>query len=186
MTDTISYRLDRVAYLSDGISLASPVLSFGGGLIIEARDLNNMPIPGAIYKISPNPTGASTPLTIADGAYVSPNGDYDSYAGANNNGNVIVTHVPFDSYQINMTTIPSGYNVLGNSTVYTLHATNFNGTILFRMVPVNTVLSNMTHTTITSAPNLNSTTWNTWTTSFNAKVINGSVTNTVQSVSHST
>ena len=106
MTDAISYRLDRVAYLSDGISLASPVLSFGGGLIIEARDLNNVPIPGAIYKISPNPSGASTPLTIADGAYVSPNGDYDSYAGANNNGNVIVTHVPFGSYQINMTTIP--------------------------------------------------------------------------------
>ena len=70
MTDSMSWRLDRVAYLSDGISLASPVLSFGGGLIIEARDLNNVPIPGAIYRVSPNPSGASTPLTIADGAYV--------------------------------------------------------------------------------------------------------------------
>ena len=102
---------------------------------------------------------------------------------AHNNGNVIVTQVPFDSYQITMTTIPSGYNVLGNSTVYTLHGTNFNGTTIFRLAPVTTVLSNMTHTIITSAPDLNSTTWNTWTTSFNAKVINGSITNTVKSVS---
>ena len=183
MTDAISYRLDRVAYLSDGISLASPALSFGGGLIIEARDLNNVPIPGAIYTIYPNPSGASTPLVISDGNYVAPNGDYDSYSSTHNNGNVIVTKVPFGSYQINMTTIPSGYNVLGNSTIYTLHGTNFNGTTIFRMVPVGTVLANMTHTTITSAPDLNATTWNTWVYSFNGKVINGSTTTQIQSVS---
>ncbi len=183
MTDAISYRLYRVAYLSDGIPLASPALSFGGGLIIEARDLNNVPIPGAIYTIYPNPSGASTPLVISDGNYVAPNGDYDSYSGTNNNGNVIVTKVPFGSYQINMTTIPTGYNVLGNSTIYTLHGTNFNGTTIFRMVPVGTVLANMTHTTITSAPDLNATTWNTWVYSFDGKVINGSTTKTIKSVS---
>ncbi len=95
---------------------------------------------------------------------------------AQNNGRAVVTLVPFGSYNITMTTIPTGYNVLGNSTIYTVYNTNLNGTAIFRLAPINYNLKTLPPTVITSAPNLNATTLGMWAPSgFNAVKINGTV-----------
>ncbi|MDE1878458.1 MAG: hypothetical protein KGI07_08045, partial [Thaumarchaeota archaeon] len=143
-------------------------ISFKGGIHIEARDQNNNLIAGSSYTLSPNPDGSNTPAVIVDGGI----NDND----AQNNGRAIVTLVPFGSYNITMTTIPAGYNVLGNSTIYTVHNTNLNGTAIFRLAPINYNLKTLPPTVITSAPNLNSTTLNLWSPSgFDAVKINGTV-----------
>jgi hypothetical protein len=81
--------------------------------------------------------------------------------------------VPFGPYNVTMTTIPAGYNVLGNSTIYTVDNTNLNGNSVFRLTPVNYNLTTLPSTVITSSPNLNGSTLSNWMSSFNAHQHNG-------------
>ncbi len=144
ITDAISMIAEKHAYLSETLSIGEGI-DFIGGLQIEARNaLTGALIPGAVYTVSPNPSGGNT-LTISDGPATTPYGDHDGI----NNGRVVINNLHFISYNVTMVTIPSGFNVLGNSTVYTLHYTNFNGTAVFRLTPTATILSNMTNVIIT-------------------------------------
>ncbi|HJW20262.1 MAG TPA: hypothetical protein VJ571_06890, partial [Candidatus Nitrosotalea sp.] len=166
-SDNLSSILIKNLTLTETVTLHDTI-SFKGGINIEARDQNNNLITGAIYSLSPNPDGSNTPAVIVDGGI----NDND----AQNNGRAVVTLVPFGPYNITMTTIPSGYNVLGNATIYTVDNTNLNGTTIFRLTPINYNINTLPPTVITSAPNLNATTLHMWSPSgFNAVKINGTV-----------
>ncbi|MGI0047077.1 MAG: hypothetical protein ACREBB_07820 [Nitrosotalea sp.] len=176
ISDQVSNTAARGVQLLDSVTM-SDTKSISGRINIEARDQNNTLVPGATYTISPNPYGTNTPLTVSDGGA----NDND----ATNNGRSVVVLVPFGSYNITMTGIPHGYNVLGNSTSYTTGSTQLDGTPVFRLVPVGTSLSNLGSTVTTTPPSLNDTTLNTWQSSFNAVKINGTnstAVNTVQSL----
>jgi len=178
IADSINNKADLVRSFSDTLSFTESDLQFYAGLQIEARDaLTGVLIPNAKYSVSPNPGGGSTPLSVTDGTFVQ-FGDRDLI----NNGRIKLFPLEFRTYNITMTTIPPGYNVLGNSTLYTLHHTNVNQTTVFRLTTFATVLQNMSNVIITDAPDLNSSSYTLWTTSFNAKVINGSVTKVINSV----
>ncbi|NHI04055.1 hypothetical protein DYY67_1430 [Candidatus Nitrosotalea sp. TS] len=144
---------------------------YTGRINIEARDQNNNLISGATYAISPNPNGGNTPLTVIDGG----TNDNDGI----NNGRSVVASVPFGSYTVTMTGTPSGYNVLGNSTSYTVGNTQIDGTAVFRLISTSTSLSTLGTTVITTQPSLNSTTLDTWQSSFNAIKINGTNSNAI-------
>lgn len=88
------------------------------------------------------------------------------------NGRVVVSIVPFGAYNVTMTGIPAGYNVLGNSTQFTVDNTRANGTITFRIVHTNTDLTTLAKTVITDAPDLTSSTLSNWTSTFNALKVN--------------
>ena len=164
-SDNLSSGLTKNLTLTETVS-SHDSISFKGGVKIEARDQDNNLITGAIYSISPNPNGGNIPEVIVDGG----SNDND----AQNNGRAVVTLVPFGPYNITMTTIPTGFNVLGNSTIYTVYNTNLNGTSIFRLTPINYNISTLPPTVITSAPNLNATTLGMWSPSgFNAVKING-------------
>ena len=150
--------------LSETVSSADAE-TLKGGIRIEARDQNGNLVPDATYSISPSPDGSNTPLSVVDGGA----NDADGI----NNGRSVVTLVPFGPYNITITTIPPGYNVLGNYTIFTVSPTNPNGIALFRVTPVSTNLSMLPPTVITSAPNLNDTVLNTWISSFGAHLHNG-------------
>ena len=81
-----------------------------------------------------------------------------------------------------MTTIPTGYNVLGNSTIYTSDHTNFNGITVFRVTLISVDLTKLGKTIITSAPNLNGTILNKWESSFAAIKINGTTSTNIKAV----
>ncbi len=165
IADQYTTSMSKLALLTDGLSLVESN-KFLGGIRIEARDQNNILIANATYSISPNPDGSNTPAVIIDG------GSND--ADAQNNGRAIVTLVPFGPYNITMTTIPTGFNVLGNATIYTVHNTNLNGIVIFRLAPITYNINTLPPTVITSAPNLNATTLSLWSPSgFNAVKING-------------
>jgi hypothetical protein len=167
-SDLISSGLTKNLTLAETIT-SHDTISFKGGINIQARDQNNILIPGAIYSLSPNPNGSNTPEVIVDG------GSNDNDA-PNNDGIAVVTLVPFGPYNITMTKIPTGYNVLGNSTLYTVYNTNLNGTAIFRLTPIHYNLNTLPPIVITSAPNLNATTLGMWSPSgFNAIKINGTV-----------
>jgi hypothetical protein len=129
-------------------------------------------IGGATYTISPNPSGGSL-FTVTD----NDSNDLDSTLGR-----VAFTQAPFGTYNVTMITMPSGYNVLGNSTLHEVHATNLQGVSLFRVALQNVSLSQLAPIIITTAPDLNSTTYTSWTNTFSATILNGSSTTTINSV----
>jgi hypothetical protein len=143
-----------------------------GGWRIEARDTSDTLIGGATYTISPNPNGGSL-FTVTD----NDSNDLDSTLGR-----VAFTQAPFGTYNVTMITMPSGYNVLGNSTLHEVHATNIQGVSLFRVVLQSVSLSQLAPIAITTAPDLNSTTYTSWTSTFSATIVNGSSTSTISSV----
>ncbi|HEY8109643.1 MAG TPA: hypothetical protein VIG05_02105, partial [Candidatus Nitrosotenuis sp.] len=157
--------------ISENLGVLDTVL-FKGGLRIEARDISEALIGGSTYTISPNPYGGS-PLTVVDN-------------GANDNdstlGRVALGSAPFGSYDIVMITVPSSYNVFGNSTRDEVHPTDLNGTSIFRVILQSANLSMLPPTTITTAPSLNTTTYTTWTGSYTATVVNGTSTQTITTV----
>src|SRR5579864_8729289 len=106
-------------------------------------------------------------MTVIDGS----TNDHDG----TNDGRAVVTLVPFGPYNITMTAIPTGYNVLGNTTTYTVHPTNFNNTVVFRVVPVGYNLTTLPAMTITSAPDLNGSTLTTWMSTYDAHQHNGTL-----------
>ncbi|SHO43049.1 hypothetical protein NSIN_10254 [Nitrosotalea sinensis] len=137
-------------------------------------DENNHLVENATYTITPDPNGGpSSEVAIDGGAF-----DHDGI----HNGVTVVTLIPFGPYNITMTHIPTGYNVLGNSTIYTVDNSNINGTSIFRLVAVSTNLNTLPKTVITSAPNLNGTTLDTWKSSFNAIKVNGSTSTVIDAV----
>ncbi|MDE1770556.1 MAG: hypothetical protein KGI28_08410, partial [Thaumarchaeota archaeon] len=141
-----------------------------GGIVIEARDENDVLQPGATYTVRANPYGGSTPMTVVDGGL-------NDHTGAPADGQIVVTKAPFGTYNVTMTTIPPGFNVLGNSTLYSVHGTNFNGTTqlqitVFRLVHTSYNLVTLPKTVITTAPHLNGTVLDTWINSFKAIEVN--------------
>ncbi|MGI0058716.1 MAG: hypothetical protein ACREBJ_03015, partial [Nitrosotalea sp.] len=180
LTETVTTSGNLSSAVTKSLKLTETVtphdsISFTGGINIEARDQNNNLITGAIYSLSPNPDGSNTPAVIVDGG----TNDND----AQNNGRSVITLVPFGPYKITMTTIPTGYNVLGNSTLYTVHNTNLNGTAIFRLTLTTYNINTLPPTVITSAPNLNGTTLNAWSSSgFNAVKINGTTQTSITKV----
>jgi hypothetical protein len=159
--------------LSDSLSLVHSI-KFKGGVKIQALDENNHLVANATYTITPDPNGGPSSEVATDGgAY-----DHDGI----HNGVTVVTLIPFGPYNITMTHIPAGYNVLGNSTVYTVDNSNINGTSIFRLVAVSTNLTTLPKTVITSAPNLNGTTLDTWKSSFNAIKVNGTNSTNIDAV----
>jgi uncharacterized membrane protein YgcG len=188
MTDTAAKSTTRVLTENLGITdnvISSPTkslqerlgvsstITFKGGIKIEAKNIANGLVESATYTIKPNPYGGSS-LIIADGGA----NDHDDI----NNGRVIISSVPFGAYNVTMTTIPSSFNVLGNSTSYETHSTQPNGTLVFKLVAQSMDLATLPPTVITSAPSLNSTTYNTWTTTYSASIINETSTHTLNAV----
>ncbi|MGI0087090.1 MAG: hypothetical protein ACREBI_03900, partial [Nitrosotalea sp.] len=173
ITDIAATTRSLTQPLTDSLPITDTV-NFEGEIKVEARDQNNNLIPGATYAISPNPNGGNTPETVIDGG----TNDNDG----KNNGRAVVTLAPFGPYTITMTTIPSGYNVLGNSTIHTVYNTNLNGITVFRLVPINISLATLPPIVTTSAPDLNGSTLGTWVSSFNAIKINGSTSTSVTQV----
>ncbi|NDF30586.1 MAG: hypothetical protein EB150_10405, partial [Nitrososphaeria archaeon] len=121
---------------------------------------------------TPNPYGSGSFTVTDNGA-----NDLDSTTGR-----IAITNVLFGTYDINMTTIPSSYNVFGNTTIREVHATNLYGTSFFRVSPQSTNLATIAPVVITSAPSLNSTIYSTWTNTFAATIVNGSSTSTISGV----
>ncbi len=152
----------------------SDAILFMGGVKIETRDPSNVLISGASYTVSPNPQGGSVPMNVIDGG---PN-DNDALV----NGRVVVDLVPFGTYNFTITTIPTGYNVLGNHTLYEMHRTQINGTAIFRVVMQNVTLSTMSPTVITTPPSLNDEAYTSWTSTYNAIVRNETSINTINRV----
>ena len=146
-----------VAGISSDPSIALPSLK------IETQTIYGNMTRGAAYSISPNPNGRSTYIVVDGGT-----GDSDG----TNDGTVTVNMIPFGTYRITITTIPSGYEVLGNSTTYTEGPTQLNGVIDFRLLLANTVTSSLQSTVITTQPSLNNTVLTTWTSTFHATKIN--------------
>ncbi|WP_158507449.1 hypothetical protein [Candidatus Nitrosotenuis cloacae] len=157
--------------LTENLSITDSIL-FKGGLRAEARDISDALIGGASYTISPNPLGGSSLVVVDNGA-----NDNDATVGR-----IAFTSFTFGTYSITMTTVPAGYNVLGNSTAQEVHSTNLNGTSMFRVATQSTNLSLIPPTVITEAPSLNATTYNTWTSSFAAAIVNQTSTNTMNAV----
>ncbi|MDE2589568.1 MAG: fibronectin type III domain-containing protein, partial [Patescibacteria group bacterium] len=83
---------------SSDASIALPALK------IETRSIQGNMTRGAAFSIFPNPNGQSAPYITTDGGV----GDSDGI----NDGTVTVTMIPVGTYDITMTTIPSGYKVL--------------------------------------------------------------------------
>ncbi|MEW6044548.1 MAG: hypothetical protein AB1608_09805, partial [Thermoproteota archaeon] len=161
----ISDHLDAVPTKSLREKLGiTDTVSFKGGVKIEARDLSNMLVDGATYMVSPNPQGGSMPMTVIDG------GMNDNDAAVD--GKVVFGSVPFGTYNFTITTIPTGYNVLGNHTLYEAHRTQVNGTAIFKVVLQNATLSTMPPAVITTPPSLNDEAYNSWTSTYNAVVRN--------------
>ncbi|HWP78571.1 MAG TPA: hypothetical protein VNL34_02840, partial [Candidatus Nitrosotenuis sp.] len=152
----------------------SDALLFLGGVKIETKDPSNTLITGASYTVSPNPHGGSIPLTVTDGGL----NDNDAVV----NGRVVFDLVPFGTYNFTITTIPTGYNVLGNHTLYEVHRTQLNGTSVFRVVMQNVTLSTMQPTVITTSPSLNDEAYTRWTSTYNAIVRNETSINTIDKV----
>jgi hypothetical protein len=147
--------------------------SFNGEIRIEARDISGILIDKiATYTIKPNPFGGDS-LIITDGGF----NDKD-----NTVGRVAFGPAPFGTYNVTMTTIPAGYNVLGNSTLHEVHYTQVNGISTFRVVSTGTNLAMIPVTVITSSPSLNSTTFDTWTKTYSATIVNGTTTYTISKV----
>gem|GEM_PF-6647357 len=131
-------------------------------LRIEAQTVSGSLIPGAGYTISPDPYGV--PSALVDGA----SGDADNKT----DGITTVNLVPFGTYNITMSAIPAGYNVLGNWTLYTQGSTSLSGVIAFRLVPMGANTSSLGTTVITTPPALNDTSLSTWSGRFHAIKIN--------------
>lgn len=132
-------------------------------LKIEAQTISGTLTQGASYSISPNPIGQNTSAIVVDGS----TGDADG----TRDGIVTVNMVPFGSYNIAMITIPSGFNVIGDSTIYAEGPTQLNGVTVFRLMPLNTSPS-LQSTVITTQPSLNDTVLTMWTSTFHAIKIN--------------
>uniref|UniRef100_UPI0005B25866 hypothetical protein n=1 Tax=Candidatus Nitrosotenuis chungbukensis TaxID=1353246 RepID=UPI0005B25866 len=150
----------------------SDTILFKGGLRIETRDISDTLIGGSTYTISPNPYGGLSLIVVDNGA-----NDND-----NTTGRISFGSAPFGSYNIAMTTIPSSYNVLGNTTTDEVHPTELNGTSVFRVILQSANLSMMPPTIVTEAPSLNNTTYETWTGSYVATIINETSTHTITKV----
>jgi hypothetical protein len=163
-TDSLITTVPRIVTLSETIT-THDAISHRGGIKIEARDQNGILVPGATYAISPNPNGGATPMTVVDGGI----NDHD---GANN-GRVVVSLVPFAPYNVTMTSIPAGYNMLANYTIITVDGTNLNGTDVFRLIPTSFDLTTLPATVIIPSPDLNSSTLSTWMSNYNARQFNG-------------
>jgi hypothetical protein len=166
-------RTTPIESLAEKLGLSDSV-SFKGGAKIEARDISDTLIPGATYNVSPISDVEISPFTVVDG-------------GANDNdgvddGRVVFDLIPFGTYNFTMTTIPTGYNVLGNSTLHEVHRTQVNGTAVFRVIPQSTDLSTIPPTAITTAPSLNGTTFDTWTSTYSATVVNETSTHIIDKV----
>ena len=131
LTDTINTSGSITKSLIESLPISDSI-NFAGGIIIEARDQNNNPISNAVYAVSPNPNGSNTPETVVDGGI----NDHDGRITA-----MRVTWCHLDLTPL-LTGIPSGYNVLGNSTIYS-NPTNPNGTSIFRLVPIATSLTTL-------------------------------------------
>ncbi|MDE1862117.1 MAG: fibronectin type III domain-containing protein [Thaumarchaeota archaeon] len=131
-------------------------------LQIEAQTVSGDLVPGAKYTISPDPSGV--PNTLIDGS----SGDADNKL----DGTTTVNLVPFGTYNITMSSIPAGYNVLGNWTLYTEETDSLNGIMVFRLVPTTANFSQLGSTVITTPPDLNDTTLTTWGKTFHALKVN--------------
>ncbi|HEV2192358.1 MAG TPA: hypothetical protein VGR54_01930 [Nitrosopumilaceae archaeon] len=153
------------------ISLSSPTFVGNGTITIQTK--SSSLVPGATYRISPNPLTGSGTLTIVDGGL----GDLDGV----NNGIVKVANVPTGTYNITQTVTPAGFTSLLKSTIATVAPTQMDPTIIFQVTSSATNLSQLPPTSIT-APSLSSATLNTWITSFSATIVNGSTSTTVTNV----
>ena len=169
LADVVTISKMASVKLSESLPLDTNTPSIGlGVIVIEARDQNNVLIPNAQYTVIANPYGGTSPLPVIDGGI----NDHDAI----NNGRIVVDNVPFETYNVTMTKIPAGYNVLGNSTFYTVYGGDFNATdptkiTVFRLVPVTYNLTTLPDTGIT-IPHLNDTVLDTWMNSFSAMLIN--------------
>ncbi len=157
--------------LTERLGVKDSVL-FKGGIKIEARDLSDSLIGGATYTISPNPFGGSS-LTVSDNG----GGDSDPTSGR-----VKINTTSFGTYHITMSTIPTAYNVLGNSTLVEVHNTQNNGTAIFKVTQQSMDLSTMPPTAVSSPPALNSTVYNRWTNTYAATIVNGTSSQVITSV----
>jgi len=152
--------------LLEKLGFNDPKVQFEGGVIIEAIDptVPGTPlIAGATYTVFPFDKTISE-FDIIDGS----TNDNDGVL----NGRVVFSPLRFGSYNFTMTTIPTGFNVLGNSTIHEAHNTQPNGTSTFRLTLQTTNLSLLAPTIITDSPSLNSTTFDEWTIDFIATVVN--------------
>ncbi|NDF36115.1 MAG: hypothetical protein EB154_09805, partial [Nitrosopumilaceae archaeon] len=171
ISDTVTATKTASKTTSDSLGMSDSI-KFKGGIKVEAKDLSDTLIGGATYTITPNPYGSGSFTVTDNGA-----NDLDSTTGR-----IAITNVLFGTYDINMTTIPSSYNVFGNTTIREVHATNLYGTSFFRVSPQSTNLATIAPVVITSAPSLNSTIYSTWTNTFAATIVNGSSTSTISGV----
>ncbi|MDE2590602.1 MAG: fibronectin type III domain-containing protein, partial [Patescibacteria group bacterium] len=165
LTNNTSYQWRIEATNTLGTSSAgassSPVTALPP-LRIEAQTISGTLIAGAKYTINPDPNGV--PATLTDGG----SEDADNTA----DGITTVNLVPFGTYNITMSTIPSGYGILGNWILYTEDSASLNGVIKFRLVSVTTNISQLGTTVITTPPTLKDTTLHNWSSSFHALKIN--------------
>ena len=159
--------------LRESLAFSDKIL-FKGQARIDARDISSTLIGGASYSVYPNPYGGASPLTVVDGG----SNDTDSIVGR-----VTIERVPFGTYNFTMTAVPSGYNVLGNSTSHEVHPTQINGIAVFRVATQDTNLQLMQPTVITTQPSLSNATYTTWTSTYSAIVRNQSSTTTISKVS---
>ena len=171
---TYQWRIEAINTLGTSSSgnSSSSVIALNP-LKIESRSVSGILTLGATYTITPNPNGQNTPAIVTDGG----SGDGDGIL----NGIVSISMIPFGTYNINMTTIPSGYNVLGVSTTYTEGPTQINGQITFRLLSDTFDKSTMRNTIITTQPSLNNTVLNTWSSTFHATKVN-TTSSTISSV----
>jgi hypothetical protein len=170
ITDTLRPSLQKI--LTENLGLKDTI-RFKGGWVIEARNPAETLIGGATYTIYPNPNGGSS-FTVTD----NDSNDLDPTVGR-----VGFSEAPYGTYNVTMVTIPSGYNVLGNSTLHEVHATNNKGISLFRVNLQSSSLAMLAPVVITTSPDLNATMYTTWTDTFSAAIINGSSTTTFNTVS---
>jgi len=162
---TYQWRIEAINSLGTSTAgIASPSAIALDSLKVQAHTVSGILTQGASYTITPNPNGQSTPAVVIDGG----NGDVDG----NLNGIVSISMIPFGTYNITMTTIPTGYNVLGVSTTYTEGPTQINGQIIFRLLSDTVDKSKMQNTVITTQPSLNNTVLNTWSNTFHATKVN--------------
>ncbi|MGI0046924.1 MAG: fibronectin type III domain-containing protein [Nitrosotalea sp.] len=131
---------------------------------IEALTIDGFPVPGATYTINALSGGPPPSNTATDGG----TGDGDGIS----NGIVTISSIPFGVYNITMSTIPRGYDVLGNWTLYTQGPTQLDGTVIFRLVSVHVNASQIGKSVITTPPSLSDTTLSTWQSIFHATKIN--------------
>ncbi|RDJ30883.1 MAG: hypothetical protein DWQ17_07825, partial [Crenarchaeota archaeon] len=131
ISDSITVLRTRYRSADDSLSI-SDLVGLRGKLTIETR--NNTLIPGAIYRITPNPyTGFGT-LTVSDG--LSPDSDLS------NNGSISLLNVLLGSYKLNQTQTPSGYVPITKKGLVTVHGTNINALMKFVVVTNTTNLPN--------------------------------------------